>query len=111
MKKTLLMIMTMFTMIITSAAARAAYDNEYAQHLNEFYQCLDEQADIFDRSEDDVLKFRFPEFTIGNPGYNTKGDIDYYDARKVMTMICAEHPRLMASINFCTPLYLSLIHI
>lgn len=105
MKRIFTVIMTISILMITASSSNAAYDTAYAQHLYEFYQCLDEQADIFDSSEEEVLKFRFPDFTIGNPDYDVKGDIDYYDARKVMTMICAEHPRLMASINFCSILY------
>ncbi len=107
MKKIILIILSFMTIVSFTAAVHAenGYSDEYREKLLALYDCLDSQITEAEQTEDTTTVLRFADFDIANRVYSVEGAIDWYDARKVIAMLCGEHPRFLGSVNFMSPLY------
>ena len=103
--KLLPFILILTALTVSAAPARAAYSEEYSALLQEFYECLDTQAAEFEKSEEQRVIFRFPDFKVENRDSGDGSSIAYNNALKIITLICAKRPALFSSMNFTGTLY------
>ena len=85
---------------VYNLSAYAEYDDDYRQKLLALYDCLDKQLTEFEQTEETEIQLEFPDFKVANRDHNVSGAIQYYDARKIIAMLCGDHPRLLSSVNF-----------
>ncbi len=105
MKKIFAWICICTLVLVSPISSYAEYSNDYRSELIALYKCCSEQITEFEKTEEITTVLRFPDFKISNRGYDAENAIAYNDFRKIIAMLCGEHPRLISSVNFTGTLY------
>lgn len=84
---------------IPEVSAEEYYSDEYREKLQTLYECLDEQMSEYELTEEDRAQFDTGEIDIAARGYTVEDAVEWNDVRKIMSMLCAEHPRFLSTVN------------
>lgn len=88
-----------FITVPLSVSAVGYYQDDYRDKLIALYECLDEQMSQYELTEKERVQFDTGGIAVAARNRTLDGAVQWDDARKIMAMLCGEHPRFLSTVN------------
>lgn len=75
------------------------YSEDYRDKLIALYECLDKQMSEYELTDNTRVQFNTGGIKVAVRNSEPDDAVLWNDARKVMAMLCGEHPRFLSTVN------------